>query len=290
MADAGPTLATASRVTYCLGDYEVTVPTGYGPRLLGLKANGSTELLIRLDSDVTLDAGERGTFSFRGGHRLWASPERPEFTYAPDDEPCAVSYENGILRVSGPIDGVGFGKELEVRLEGDRLVVDHLLSWAGSGPITAGPWAITQFPLGGTAFLPVGGQDGNPSLQANRSLVLWPYTDLADARLSFAPTAAIVTARRGPAFKLGSYPVPGRLGYLREGWLFTKTVEPLGEGDYPDLGAVGQVFVNEDFCELESLGAMSEMQPGDSLRHREVWRVVECPDADAALAELTAAR
>lgn len=288
MTDAGPTLATPSRVTYCLGDYEVTVPTGYGPRLLGLKANGSTELLARLDPDVTLDAGERGTFSFRGGHRLWASPERPELTYVPDDEPCAVSYENGVLRVAGPTDAVGFSKELDVRVEGGRLVVDHVLSWSGPTPVTAGPWGITQFPLGGTAFLPVGGRDGSP-LQADRSLILWPYTDLADPRLSFGPASAVVQARRGSRFKLGSSPVPGRLGYLRDGWLFTKSIEPAGPGDYPDLGAVGQVFVNEDFCELESLGALSEMQPGDALRHREVWQVVECPDMDSALAEVTAA-
>lgn len=289
MGDDGASLATPSRVTYCLGSYEVTVPTRFGPRLLGLKADGSSELLVRLDPEVTIDGGERGTFHFRGGHRLWVSPERPELTYAPDDEPCTVSYENGVLRVVGPTDRVGFKKEIDVRSGEEGLVVDHALTWDGVGSVTAGAWAITQFPLGGTALLPVGARADSSPLQADRSLVLWPYTDLADPRLSFGPGAAVVQARRGVRFKLGSSPVPGRLGYLRDGWLFTKTVEAVTDGDYPDRGAVGQVFVNDEFCELESLGPLAEMQPGDTLHHREVWQVGECPGVDSALERVAAA-
>lgn len=289
MSEPGPALATPSQVTYRLGSYEVTVPTRFGPRLLGLRANGSDELLVRLDREVAIEEGVHGTFRFRGGHRLWAAPERPDLTYAPDDAACTVSYENGLLSVTGSTDPAGFRKKLEVRMDEGGLVVDHVLEWHGPEPVMAGAWGITQLPLGGTALLPVGGRDGSASrLQADRSLVLWPYTDLADPRLSFAPAAAIVRARRGGRFKLGSSPMPRRLGYLRDGWLFTKSIDPAGAGSYADRAAVGQVFVNEHFCELESLGPLADLEPGQTLRHTEVWQVVGCPDLDSAVERIAA--
>lgn len=270
-----------AEATYRIGRYTVGVPDGFGPRLLGFRAEAGPEMLVRLGPDVALHSGA-GTVHFRGGHRLWASPEVPDLTHIPDDEPCEVVLEEGRLRVTGPVDAAGFTKQLEVSANRHGLVVDHQLGWSGPAPVRVGAWAITQLPLGGTALLPLGGREGT-GYQGDRSLVLWPYTDLNDDRLGFRERTVVMAARPGPQLKLGSGPAPGRLGYLREGWLFTKTVEPAGEGDYPDRGAVGQVYMNEDFCELESLGPLAELEPGSEVRHREVWDALECPDLDSAL-------
>jgi hypothetical protein len=40
-----------------------------------------------------------------------------------------------------------------------------------------------------------------------------------------------------------------------------------------DLGAAIQVFVCDDFCELETLGPLKEVAPDGAARHREQWTV-----------------
>ena len=271
-----------AEATYPVGSYRVAVPDGFGPRLLGFRPRNGPELLVRLGPEVGLDSGA-GRVRLRGGHRLWVAPEVPELTHLPDDTPCGVTFAAGRLAIHGPVDGAGFTKEVAASVTThEAVVVDHRLTWSGPGSVTVAAWAITQVPLGGVAVLPIGGRPGG-SFQADRSLVLWPYTDLSDPRLRFGAGTALVTAAPGPQLKVGSGPRPGRLGYLRDGWLFTKTVAPADDGAYADRQAVAQVFVNDAFCELESLGPLVRLEPGESVEHREVWEAQECPDLDTAV-------
>ncbi len=281
--DGGSTEATTPEVTRRLGHFEVTVPTGYGPRLLGLRHDRSPDILLRMEPEAGITTEGVGTFHFRGGHRLWAAPEVPWVTYVPDDDPCEVTFRDGVIRVAGSVDAAGFAKELAVSVGGEELIVDHTLRWTGPGAVRAAAWSITQLPRGGTAVLPVVGINNGTALQADRSLVIWPYTDLSDPRLSFRPAAVVLDSAAGPKLKFGSGPAPGRVGYLREGWLFLKSVTPANAGDYADRGAVAQVFCNEEFCELESLGPLVELEAGSEVRHRERWSVGECPDVESAV-------
>jgi hypothetical protein len=275
--------ADGSEVRHQLGPYEVAAATGFGPRLVGLIYGGGPEILARLDPIVGIDIPDLGRFRFHGGHRLWVSPESPPVTYAPDDHHCAVTTGSEGLTITAPVDAAGFVKELRVTWDGVNLIVEHRVEWAGRQPIKAGPWGITQLPLGGVAIMPIRPADGQSSFQADCSLVLWPYTDLDDRRISWQARAVVVNAHTGPRLKLGTGPGPPRLGYLREGQLFIKHAEPGVVGEYPDRGAVGQLFVNEAFCELETVGPIVSMEPGSETWHREAWEARECPDLDTAL-------
>ena len=95
--------------------------------------------------------------------------------------------------------------------------------------------------------------------------MLWPYSD---GRFPghVSPRALTVNATEGPAFKIGTGPDPGRLGYLLGGHLFTKTVEPADSQPHPDWGAVGQFYLSDAFCELETLGPLVHLGPGG--KHR----------------------
>jgi hypothetical protein len=53
--------------------------------------------------------------------------------------------------------------------------------------------------------------------------------------------------------------------------VFEKHVNVDTSATYPDLGAAIQVFVCDDFCELETLGPLRDVAPGDVARHRERW-------------------
>jgi hypothetical protein len=193
-----------------------------------------------------------------------------------------VTTETDGLAITAPVDPAGLIKRVTVGLDGEKLVVDHHLTNAGFRPVTIAPWGITQFRLGGVALIPIGTGVGHDPHQADSSLVIWPYTDLTDQRLSWRRQAAIVEGTPGPAFKVGSGPDPGRIGYLFERHLFIKEILPAGKGCYIDRGAVAQVYVENSFCELESLGPAASVNPGSSVSHEEIWEVTECPDLATA--------
>ena len=275
-----------ARIALRIGPYRLEAATEFGPRLTGLRRDKGPEFFAQLGEDVAIDLPDSGTFRFHGGHRLWAAPEIPSVTYSPDDHSCVVSTGDNGLTITAPADAAGLVKEMSVRLDGNGLVVDHRLTNAGSGPASIAAWAITQFRLGGSALLPIGPSTVGDRFQADRSIAIWPYTNLTDPRLSWQEGTAVVQAIAGPRFKIGSGPSPGRLGYLIDRQLFTKEIAPAGAGAYADRGAVGQVFVDDSFCELESVGPIVGLEPGSSVNHREFWEITECADLATAYRRL----
>jgi len=268
-----------------LGSYRIRVATAFGPRVLGLRRDQGPEIFASLP-EVVIDRPDSGVYWFRGGHRLWASPEIPAITYAPDDEPCSVTAEAEVVSIVGPVDGAGLVKRMTLSDGPDGFVVEHELMNAGAAIIELAPWALSQIRLGGVAIVPVSGEPDEYQLSASSSLVIWPYTDLADPRVTWDPGGVLVRAEPGPPFKVGTGPSPGRLGYLIDGHLFTKGVMPSGPGRYPDRGAVGQFYLGDAFCELETVGPLSSLEPGASVSHREVWEIQECDSVASAVARV----
>lgn len=261
-----------------LGSYRLGIANDFGPRIVSLRRDDSPELLAQLDSGHAIEhAG--GIYRFHGGHRLWAAPENPEVTYANDDHACKVSVENGTATVLGPPDSAGLIKSIAVTGKDGSLLVEHRITGRREAHQLAA-WAITQFPVGGTAILPLDGEDTGP--RPNRNLVLWPYTNLDDPRLRFSRGAALVATDDGSPLKLGFGPVSGRVGYLRDGWLFIKENGSKPRGTVPDLGAVSQVYVGQGFCELESVGELADISDHPALVS-ELWSVLACDDEATAL-------
>lgn len=283
MAEPGP--ERPSEVSYQLGPYEVTVATGFGPRVVGLERDDSPELFVTLDPAVSTAHPSGAKYRFRGGHRLWVSPEDSASTYAPDDHECTVTFGTDSITVTAPADLAGFEKSIHLSWSDSGLSVDHHLRWLGEEPVEASPWAITQVVLGGVAILPVMGEGSGPG--ANRSVVVWPYTRLNDERISWAEDAALIHATPGEPIKLGSGPDPRCAGYLKDDHLFIKRFSA-PPGDYPDRGAIAQVYSNELFCELESIGPLVRLEPGATATHTETWEITPCPDLGSAIAAVTA--
>ena len=269
-----------------LGSYRIRVATAFGPRVLGLSRDRGPEVFASLGPEVVIDRPDSGVYRFRGGHRLWASPEIPEITYAPDDEPCSVATSPDRVGVVGKADRSGLVKGIDVSLAEGSLLVDHVLTNSGPGPMEVAPWAITQLRLGGVAIVPVSGEHDEYRLSAGSSLVLWPYTDLTDPRLTWDRGGLLVRAEAGPPFKVGTGPSPGRLGYLIDGHLFTKGVTSAGPGRYADRGAVGQFYLGDAFCELESVGPLVTLDQGEKVTHREIWEIEECDSVARAVTRL----
>lgn len=264
-----------------VGPYTLEIATGFGPRITGLRRDEGPQILARLGPEAVIDH-PGGTYRFHGGHRLWAAPETPEVTYANDDHGCHVETHAGSVTIAADFDEAGYRKQIEVSADGDWLRVEHTLARARGVRGTAAAWAITQLPLGGLALLPlIGPQTG---ALPNRRLVIWPYTSLDDPRIRWNSLGVEISGSGQEPLKLGAGPSRPDLGYLREGLLFTKSFVSSSNGDLPDLGAGSQVYVGEGFCELETIGGLSDSEVATVT---EGWRVDLCSNVEMAWNLLT---
>lgn len=259
----------------------VVITTSVGPRILGLFGRGDNLLAVLPGSMLEHPSGP--PLRLIGGHRLWAAPEVPRVTYEPDDRPCMVTDLDDGVRVQALVDGAGLRKAIEVHPAPSSWadhgwIVDHEIHNASGAPIRLAPWAITQFPLGGEIVVPA--PTGETGLQADRALVLWPYTDPGDERLRLGPSDIRVEAEPGPRrLKVGLASGRGCVSYRRGAEVFEKRADVDPRASYADLGAAIQVFVCDDFCELESLGPLRTVAPDESVHHQERWTLGSAEDA-----------
>ena len=198
-----------------LGPYHIEVASEFGPRITSLRLEGGDDVLARLGPEKSI-VHVRGTFHLRGGHRLWASPETPDITYAPDDHHCDVSTADGVLSVSAPADSAGLVKEITLTADDTSLVVDHRIESSGEFSGSVAAWAITQFPLGGRIITPLIGEE--TEFSANRYLVMWPYSSIEDPRVTLADDVLELKAVDGPASSSGLAPHLGAWATSVMGW------------------------------------------------------------------------
>lgn len=269
--------------------------TGAGPRLLRLISKESKRNLFAEIPQVYWETFHGRYYPF-GGHRLWRSPEVPEITYYPDNLPPRVEELADGVRLTGSSDAPdGICKSMEIHLDAQRplVTIDHVLSNRGTAEVECAPWAITQLAPGGWAILPNHPFTGNPTgFQPDRALALWPYTHLSDPRLHFRDNLILVhsDATVEPC-KVGLRSAESWLGYYHAGVYFRKQSHPDWSQAYPDFGCNLEVYANNTFLELETLGPLVKLAPGARLTHRETWQVwagldvAETPDALAELAQ-----
>lgn len=67
-------------------------------------------------------------------------------------------------------------------------------------------------------------------------------------------------------------------GYWNQGYLFLKTFAYQKNVKYADLGCNFEIFTMPGFLDLESLGPLTSIQPGQSLTQDEIWDCRECPE------------
>jgi hypothetical protein len=220
-----------------------------------------------------------GEFRFRGGHRLWHSPEAMPRTYMPDNEGAVVSeLEHGVALDQPAESWTHISKRLEIRLNPARaqVFVRHELRNEGAWAVELAPWALTMFRQGGVGIFP---QPAGPvdaaGLLPNRQVTLWPYAAIDDPRVGWADDFVLIRAEpRMPPFKLGYFSRAGWIAYWLEGALFViRSDARLDAARYPDGGCSVESYCNDRFFELETLGALTMLAPGESVVHDEIWEL-----------------
>jgi hypothetical protein len=270
------------------GGPHVTVTTDAGPRILALTLpDGTGAGLFAALPELTIDTPGQPPFRMIGGHRLWAAPEVPATTYLPDDGPPEVTRAADSVAFSH-LPATALRRTLRVTPTPVSVVIDHVLANDGTEPTRVAPWAITMLTPGGEAWLPrFMGRIDPGGYQANGSLVLWPYSRFDDTRLVPGDPVTRVLAIAGSAgrVKVGLQGRAGWAAYRRADTLLAKRFAWLEGETYPDMDASLQCYSCGDFIELETLGPLVTLSPGESTAHRETWTLARV-DPDAPMDEL----
>ena len=268
----------------CNGNLELVAITDVGPRILRCGFVGGQNLFYECKDQ--LGNSHEPWWMIRGGHRFWIAPETVPETYALDNDPVEVQVnaEESVTLIQPVQRETSLIKEITIALHSDDCVhVTHRLTNAGDRNVLWSPWPATLMAPGGVAFaaFPVRNTDEGNLLPTN-PLAMWAYTDFSDRRWTFTKKwlvlrhdADIVSAQ-----KVGIFNEKTFAAYLLNGELFVKRYTAYRNLRYPDFNCSLEIFTNPDFMELETLGPLAELAPGESVSHTEEWslhRSVEIP-------------
>ena len=242
--------------------------TEEGPRIIGLYAKGVAGNLFAITPNVHWQT-PHGEYYPRGGHRLWTAPEDPFYT-CPEQGLHITKHESLLLK--GPVDEAGLEKEIAIRLDQNRVHLSHRVTWHRATPIELAAWSITQVYFGGMAILPLPHKDG---LLPDRNLVLWPYSEINDDRFELEDDLVLVHGRAKEfPFKVGTFNSHGWIAYALGKALFIKRFIVDETGRYPDFGCNAEAYVKDAYVELESLGTLKMLNPGEFVTYEETWEVI----------------
>jgi len=259
----------------------LTVLTEVGPRVISFGFLGDGNEFYEIPEHFMKSDGQ--TFRAYGGHRLWVAPETPR-TYYPDNAPVTVTRRDEAVVFTAPPEtsapATNLQKEIEINLaeSGAQVTVTHRIRNVGEEPTEMAPWALSVMAGGGTAILPLPPKAPmSPSrLLPEGVLALWSYTDLADPRWKIGTKYVRLqqTSKSEGAFteQMGGIFNPMGWGvYFRRGHLFVKTTSVEKEATYPDFGCNFEIYTDAHSLELETLGPLRNLQPGETAEHIEHW-------------------
>jgi hypothetical protein len=245
-----------------------------GPRVIRCGFIGKRNLMAEMKPQLG-GVGER-EWKIRGGHRLWIAPEEKPLTYELDNGPVEVTGIAGGIRTRQDVGSLsGVRKSMDIRMEekADAIRIRHVLRNEGRRAVDLAPWALSVMAPGGMAIIPLPAKIPHTErLTHNQQWSLWGYTDLSDPRWTIGTKYLFFRQdrRRGPS-KLGIAHREGWVGYQLGEFVFIKELPWDEKALYPDGGMNFETFSNEDFLEVESLGPLVRLKPGQSVSHEERW-------------------
>lgn len=269
------------------GTVELIATTDVGPRIIRFG-------LVGQENEFYEDPGQMGKIggdswmSF-GGHRLWHAPESNPRTYFPDNTPVKYEVSGNTLKLMQDLETTtGIQKEIELTLDetGGHVKVIHRLTNKNLWNVELAPWVLTVMKAGGEAIFPQEPYNPHPAFPDTpgqvidqkyylpvSSLVMWSYTKLNDPRYDFTSKYVIVKQdknAKGPQ-KVGLANEQNWAAYANNGHLFLKTLTIQKGATYPDGGSVFTTFTIPQMLELESMGPVVYLKPGETVEHIEDW-------------------
>jgi len=257
------------------GEAELILTSDVGPRVIRYGFVGGQNLFLELPDQ--LGGSAEHEFMPRGGHRLWSAPEDLTRTYAADNFPVHISIQGPSIEATAPVEpGSELRKQIRVRIAGvgSGVTVMHRIENTLAWPIDVSAWALTMMAPGGlgiTGFPPRGTHP--ECLAPTHPLVMWAFSDLSDPRWTFTRKYMLLRqdVTRPEPTKLGLFNEQTWGAYLLNNELFLKRYDADRSKEYPDFGCSYETFANGTTLELETLGPLTRLGPGEKLEHTERW-------------------
>jgi hypothetical protein len=258
------------------GEVELVVTGDVGPRVMHYGFAGGQNFF----KEFAAQLGKTGEADWqpRGGHRVWIAPEDPVKSYAPDNGPVAIRVHEDEITCTGPVEALtGMEKKITVRMasKGTAVELTHQVRNAGREPYYLAPWVLTMMAQGGVGIHGFPPRGTHPEMLApTNPLVMWAFTHLDDPRWRLSRKYLVLRQDPNNANpqKLGTYNRHTWGAYLLSGELFVKRYEAVAApAAYPDCGCTFETFTNADILELETLGPLITLAPGQSVSHTERW-------------------
>lgn len=254
------------------GKTELAATLDTGLRLVHLSCCGKENLYYRQPADLSDGVCTAQGWRLLGGHRFWLAPES-EQSYWPETEPVRYTlHEAGVTLAQAADPWLGVEKSLRLDFLPDGAIcVTQMAKNVSAAPITCALWGVNTL-RGGTGAVDFPSSSGgyNP----NRRLSLWGATSLADPRLHLEASRVLVHHEPLDAyFKIGLYSASGRLVHENLGQRLEIQLPPSPMDRCADGGVNAEVFLHRCFMELETLGPLVSLAPGQSAQAQELWRV-----------------
>ena len=258
------------------GTVEVIVTGDVGPRIIRYAFIGGQNLF----KEFTEQLGKSGEkdWQARGGSRVWIAPEDRVKSYAPDNGSIHIEVQGDTLIATEPVEPLtDLEKQITVKMAptGTDVDVIHQIRNAGKVPADFAVWVLTMMAQGGAGIHGFPMRGTHPEILApTNPLVMSAFTHLNDPRWNLLERYLVLhqDPKNSLPQKLGSFNPDTWGAYLLNGELFVKrTHADASPAAYPDFGCSFETFTNADFLELETLGPLTKVYPGESTSHSEHW-------------------
>ena len=260
------------------GTVECVVTGDVGPRVMRYGFVGGQNLFKEFAGQL----GKSGEPEWqpRGGHRVWIAPEDPVKSYAPDNHPVDIAIAGDVLEATAPVEPLtGLEKQITVKMDGQGAAVEviHKIRNMGANDCELASWVLTMMAQGGAGIHGFPPRGTHPEVLApTNPLVMWAFTNLADPRWRLLQKYLVLLQdpHNSVPQKLGSFHRDTWGAYLLNGELFVKRVTAeTTPARYPDFGCSFETFTNAEILELETLGPLTRLRPGETATHTEHWNL-----------------
>jgi hypothetical protein len=167
-------------------------------------------------------------------------------------------------------------KQIRIHLDAERnhVRIIHRVTNHGKQPVALAPWALSVMAPGGHAIVPHEKYIPHADrVLPVRSMALWGYTEMADPRWTWG--SKYIQLRQDSAAvsyqKFGMMVTQGWAAYANGDRVFLKRFPFDPKAVYPDFGCNAEFFTNQKMLEVESLGPLTTLKPGEFVTHPEDW-------------------
>ena len=248
-------------VTMKNGDVTMTINIEKGGKILSLKYQ---------DKEVLSQS--RWPESF--GSTFWTAPQK-EWNWPPVQEFDKQAYtiqkkEDDRLVITSPVSqrlGLSVGKDFQIDKKDGAFVITYSIKNEGKEPRRVAPWEISRVP----------NADGQILFEAVDSI--WPADLMTFEK---ANGASWYKTDEAPQNRKVNADARGWLAYAVDGLLLVKRFQDLKNNEPAPGEAEVQVYVNrgKSYIELESQGAYTLLQPGESLQWTVRWYLMPVDTAN----------